>query len=64
MNVKSISDINVVEVFDEVMSLAAKNHVSCVAGSPCAIGQLNFFTIDRHCGKSLRQDNTTFDIQA
>ena len=28
MNVKSISDINVIEVFDEVMSLAAKNHVS------------------------------------
>ena len=28
MNVKSISDINVIEVFDEVTSLAAKNHVS------------------------------------
>ena len=28
MNVKSVSDINVIEVFDEVMSLAAKNHVS------------------------------------
>nr|AHF25361.1 putative unusual protein kinase [uncultured bacterium Contig1625] len=28
MNVKSISDINVIEVFDEVMSLATKNHVS------------------------------------
>lgn len=27
-NVKSISDINVTEVFDEVMSLAAQNHVS------------------------------------
>ena len=28
MNVKSVSDINAIEVFDEVMSLAAKNHVS------------------------------------
>ena len=28
MNVKSVSDINVTEVFEEVMSLAAKNHVS------------------------------------
>ena len=28
MNVKSVSDINVTEVFDEVMSLAAQNHVS------------------------------------
>ena len=28
MNVKSVSDINVTEVFDEVMGLAAKNHVS------------------------------------
>ena len=28
MNVKSVSDINVIEVFDEVMSLAAQNHVS------------------------------------
>ena len=27
-NVKSVSDINAIEVFDEVMSLAAKNHVS------------------------------------
>ena len=28
MNAKSVSDINMTEVFDEVMSLAAKNHVS------------------------------------
>ena len=28
MNVKSVSDINVTEVFDEVMTLAARNHVS------------------------------------
>ena len=28
MNVKSVSDINAIEVYDEVMSLAAKNHVS------------------------------------
>ncbi len=28
MNVKSVSDINMTEVFDEVMGLAAKNHVS------------------------------------
>ena len=28
MNAKSVSDINMTEVFDEMMSLAAKNHVS------------------------------------
>ena len=28
MNARSVSDINMTEVFDEVMSLAAKNHVS------------------------------------
>ena len=28
MNAKSVSDINMTEVFDEVMNLAAKNHVS------------------------------------